>query len=463
MSIHSDGDDQRSFGAENFDLSMLGETPTGRSLVFFREDADASETSIASVLSNKAGLNSLPSSEDLDASDEEGQVAEAPELILSNLGIAVVDADEDQAGHLAAAVNEPDNDIELVIPEMTDQLFGCGCEGEGAGSSAMELAKELESSGVERLCEMLKLVSNLVCKDEATLETALSAGMASSCFTDSRTATWGLQATGVVDSKFSGRGTRVAVIDTGIDRRHPDFDPRQRRIVARSFSGVPVQDQNGHGTHCIGTACGPENSRVSSRRYGVAHNSEIFALKVFNNASRPTARRGDVIRAMDFANRNGCKILSLSLGAATNGAVVPEYARAISRLRRAGSLVIAAAGNSGRLGFQTGAPANSPDAMAIAALDACLRKANFSNTGKIELAAPGVNVLSSLPMPNGLGRLNGTSMATPHVAGIAALWLEANPGMTPDQLERKLQQSARDVRLAPSVAGSGFVQAPVGC
>jgi subtilisin family serine protease len=243
-----------------------------------------------------------------------------------------------------------------------------------------------------------------------------------------------------------------------MDVNHPDF--RGRRITTRLFApaGTSPQPTNTHGTHCIGTACGSRNP-LAGPRYGIAHEAEIFAFKVFNDDPRPGARRGDVIAAMDAANRAGCRILSLSLGSASNGAIDAEYARAITRLRRAGSLTIAAAGNEGRQGFHVGSPGSSPDAVAVAAVDQNLRRADFSNLGPVDISAPGVDVISSV-IGGGTRALNGTSMATPHVAGIAALWLQANPTWTADQLELGLRRSVRQLSQSANEVGFGLVQAP---
>lgn len=98
---------------------------------------------------------------------------------------------------------------------------------------------------------------------------------------DESTVTWGLQVTKVAASQFSGRGIKVAVLDTGLDRGHPDF--QGRAITARSFvQNQGVQDGHGHGTHCIGTSCGPLHS-IQLPRYGIAYRASIFAGKVLND------------------------------------------------------------------------------------------------------------------------------------------------------------------------------------
>jgi subtilisin family serine protease len=129
----------------------------------------------------------------------------------------------------------------------------------------------------------------------------------------------------------------------------------------------------------------------------------------------------------------------------------------------AGCLIIAAAGNdSNRPGLvvPTGAPANSPSVVAVAAVDSNLRIASFSNGGKIEIAGPGVNVYSAWPRPNLHRTISGTSMATPHVAGCAALWAQSNAALRGAALRTRLLSSARTLPIAASAVGAGLVQAP---
>ena len=234
-------------------------------------------------------------------------------------------------------------------------------------------------------------------------------------FSDGTTATWGLKATKVLGSNFSGSGIKIAVLDTGLDLTpNPDF--ANRTITKRSFiSGEAVQDQNGHGTHCIGTACGPLSppDSSSSRRYGVAHDAEIFAGKVLSNQG--SGADGGILAGIDWAVSSGCQIISMSLGAPTSpgdtfSRIYEEVAkRALSR----GTLIIAAAGNESRDSTgrrripprPVGRPANCPSIMAVAALDNQLQVASFSNGsinpegGQIDIAGPGVDVYSSWPLP----------------------------------------------------------------
>jgi subtilisin family serine protease len=269
-------------------------------------------------------------------------------------------------------------------------------------------------------------------------------------------------------SRFSGQGIKVAVLDTGFDFRHPDF--RGRAIINRSFSGFPVQDIHGHGTHCVGTACGPQRPATGVRRYGVAFGAQIFVGKVFNNNPSPGAATGNVVAGIDWAITNGCRVVSLSLGAAINQKIL-QYEVPIQRALNRGTLVVAAAGNNasrpGNVGFVE-PPANADAAMAVAAIDSQLRIASFSARsslvtgvgGRVNIAGPGVSVFSSVPVAKGRHAFfNGTSMATPHVAGIAAL-LAQSTRLSGAALWNKLVQTCRPLNLSSMDVGAGLVQAP---
>lgn len=270
-------------------------------------------------------------------------------------------------------------------------------------------------------------------------------------------ATWGLLATGVLNSQYSGQGIKVAVLDTGMDLQHPDFTGRM--ITHSSFvPGQQVQDFHGHGTHCIGTSCGPR-APAKAPRYGIAHNAQIFAGKVLSNTG--TGSTGGILAGINWAIANGCQVISMSLG--SKAGPQPFYEQAAQRALAAGSLIIAAAGNdSNRPSYihPTGAPANSPSVLAVAALDLNLNAAVFSNGGKIEIAGPGVDVFSAVPMPRQYATISGTSMATPHVAGIAALIAESGAAYRGAALAARLQALARVLPHPASDVGAGLVQAP---
>lgn len=276
--------------------------------------------------------------------------------------------------------------------------------------------------------------------------------------------TWGLQATAVADSTATGRGVTVAVLDTGLDREHPDFAGRD--IEARWFvDGETAQDGHGHGTHCVGTACGPL-APPEGPRYGVAHEARILVGKVLSDAGSGTD--AEILAGMSWAIANGARVISMSLGADVDE-VSPAYETVGRRALDAGTLIVAAAGNNasrgtGDPGF-VGIPANSPSIMAVGALDAGLAIADFSarssgvEGGQVDIAGPGVAVYSSWPMPERYHTISGTSMATPHVAGIAALWSQRT-GATGAALWAELVRAARRLPLPSEDVGAGLAQAP---
>ncbi|WP_375757591.1 S8 family serine peptidase [Corallococcus exercitus] len=278
-------------------------------------------------------------------------------------------------------------------------------------------------------------------------------------------ATWGLQATGVIGSSFSGQGIKVAVLDTGFGP-HQDFTGRN--ILARSFvQGQSPADGQGHGTHCIGTACGSQRPTVPPR-YGVAYGADILVGKVLNNQGSGTD--GSVLAGINWAIAQGAHVISMSLGSLVrpNEPYSQVYEIAAQRALRQGTLIIAAAGNeSERPGLiqAVGRPANCPSVVAVGAMDSAYGIAPFScgginpNGGEVNIVAPGVDVYSSVPMPPFYRRLRGTSMATPHVAGIAALFAQAT-GLRGLLLWQAMVRRVRPLPLPARDVGRGLVQAP---
>lgn len=282
---------------------------------------------------------------------------------------------------------------------------------------------------------------------------------------DESAVTWGLEATLVPLSQLSGDGIKVAVLDTGFDDLHPDFLGRlvtKKLFASRSSPG----DMDGHGTHCIGTACGPlKPSGVP--RYGIAYNAHIFAGKVLGDDGFGTDR--SIIAGMDWAVQQGCQVISMSLGAATSIGDQPndDYEQIGQVCLDAGVLVVAASGNESerpRLVSPVGSPANASTIMAVGAVDRTLKVAGFSCGGmnpgqEVDLAAPGVDVLSSIPGGRH-ARFNGTSMATPHVAGVAALLAESDPKFRGWTLWARLLQVVRPLSSPARDVGKGLLQVP---
>jgi subtilisin len=287
-------------------------------------------------------------------------------------------------------------------------------------------------------------------------------------YADNATACWGVQAVRSLTSSYTGKNIPIAILDTGFLTGHPDFQTRV--IQSKSFiSGEDVNDLNGHGTHCTGVAAG--GLRGSNQmRYGVSFESKIFIGKVLSNAG--SGSDSGIIAGIDWAMSNGCKVISMSLGAPTRPG--QSYSRIYEDIAKQGmergTLIIAAAGNESNRSANNikpvGHPANCPSIMAVAAVDRFLKVADFScgaingNGGEINIAGPGVAVMSAYKAPQNYGSISGTSMATPFVSGVAAQLWEQNPTATPSQIWEKLVQTARPMGHPASDVGAGLVQSP---
>lgn len=278
-------------------------------------------------------------------------------------------------------------------------------------------------------------------------------------------ATWGLETTGVTRSRFSGRGVRVAILDTGLDLEHPDFAGRP--VVSQSFiNGATVDDRHGHGTYCAGIACGPR-SPAQAPRYGIACDAALYVAKVIDDHGSGTD--GSILAGMDWAVRNGCSIVSLSMGTPV-GPGEPHsvvYEQVAQRAQAAGTLILAAAGNDSVRPDAIAPgdhPANCPSIWAVAAIDEHRRIAPFScgginaNGGEVNIAAPGVAIRSAWCRPALYRNDSGTSMATSCVAGIAALLAEANPQVRGRDLLALLAKGAQPLPFPARDVGAGLIQ-----
>lgn len=398
---------------------------TGRYIVTYKEGAE--EQGVESI--RASGLRMADARDFADQAVTFEDVGDADALVLPEIGVAIVaapgmeamgfSAAEDIAGDHPAQVVEPEYFVFAEQEVATDYM-------RGFLRAAEVIARDFHADGELE-------------EDEADVD-AQVAGV-----------TWGLAACRVPQSSRSGAGIRLAVLDTGMDLGHPDF--AGRHFVTNTFVGQPVQDLHSHGTHCIGTAAGPKAPPGIRPRYGIAHSSLIFAGKVLSNSGSGSS--GSVLAGMNWAIANRCAVISMSLG--SQSPVQAAYTAAGRVALTRGCLIVAAAGNASS---NTGAPANSPTIMSVASLDKNLTPSSFSNFGKVEIAAPGRDVFSSVPRPTRYGIKSGTSMATPHVAGCAALWAQTSPSLRGQALWNRLQSSAKHLPQPVSRVGRGLVQAP---
>ncbi len=269
--------------------------------------------------------------------------------------------------------------------------------------------------------------------------------------------------------RYSGEGVTVALLDTGVDLEHPDLAGRWREgdNAASFVEGESVQDGLGHGTHCAGIIAGPAQG-LGGRRYGVAPAAQLLVGKVLSD--KGLGSDDGVIDGIHWALSRGARVISLSLGSSRvpGGAANSLYEHLAQKLLESeqGALLIAATGNESTRPKAVAAvenPAAATSVMAVAAVDQSRKVAFFSGgrrdtIGEVDVAAPGVRVYSSWPGGD-YKVLSGTSMATPHVAGIAALLLQQAPHLTPQELWSRLQSGSVAVGAAADV-GSGIVQAP---
>jgi subtilisin len=210
-----------------------------------------------------------------------------------------------------------------------------------------------------------------------------------------------------------GKRIRVAILDSGIDGTHPDIAPNYRGGISFIPDEPTPGDGNGHGTHCAGTIGAAVNG---SGVVGVAPSALLYAVKVLGSGG--SGSYSGIIAGIDWCITNRMRIVSMSLG----GSQAPHALETICNTAwDRGLLLIAAAGNEGPGDNTVGFPAKYSSVVAVSAINDGNVLAEFSSRGpEVELCAPGVNVLSTLP-GGSHGRLSGTSMACPHVSGVAAL------------------------------------------
>lgn len=313
---------------------------------------------------------------------------------------------------------------------------------------------------------------------------------------------WGIDAVKATQSTMTGQGVTVAVLDTGLMQNWSANAAFQNlNVKERNFTNEAAHDQHGHGTHCAGTIFGRD---LNGQRIGVARQATALIGKVLGANGGTTAA---LFEALKWAQAEGADIISMSLGFDYPGMVAENVQRfglpvdlassiALEAYRanlraldallqmfelteeangRSGPLVIAAAGNESRriqnnpIRIAPALPAASLGVVSVGALEQTqggLGIAEFSN-GTPWISAPGVQIDSVDAGSGGLRSMSGTSMACPHVAGVAALWWQREvqqkgPSLdTADDVKGLLKQHAIQVGLVvPAEAGAGLVQSP---
>jgi len=302
---------------------------------------------------------------------------------------------------------------------------------------------------------------------------------------------WGVKAVKADTSPFTGDGVVVAVLDTGIDAAHPAFAGMD--IEEKDFTGEGNGDTHGHGTHCAGVIFG---RTTGNRRIGVAPG--VKKALIGKVLGREGGGSDQIVEAIQWAVKNGANVISMSLGMdfpglvkrLENSGIQTEAAVSIAledyrenvnlfeslasliKGNKTGVIIVAAAGNESerpRYEIAVSLPAVCDGIISIAAIGQAsngFSTAPFSNTGA-NISGPGVNVVSA-KRGGGFIAMSGTSMATPHVAGVAALWAEKiNKGIgslnTLELTTDLLGSATRDGMgpgFDPSDVGLGLIQAP---
>ena len=315
-----------------------------------------------------------------------------------------------------------------------------------------------------RAVHALRPETRLGILDEPTVPTVktYSSGDMHRAFNDNSRHTWAMQACGLTLSRHNGRGARIAILDTGIDLIHTDW--QDRPFLYRSFLESSIQDEHGHGTQCAGVAAGQAKA-LDQPRFGAAPQADLYIAKVLEKDG--TGPDSAILAAVDWALGRHCHVVSLSVGVQSAELTCdPVYEAVARRCLKAGMLFIAAAGNDSQRPQTLRPvcrPASCPSIFAVGAVDRHLRMARFSNaTGapgyaQVDAVAPGVDIYTTTSGPALYGRFSGTSMSTPLCAGIAAVLIQDDPDCLGTALWHKLTTFAHRLPLPSTDVGAGML------
>lgn len=326
--------------------------------------------------------------------------------------------------------------------------------------------KEFKAFDEIEIINDLKETTNYLRKKIDDLEEIIETKSKDLPYTDME---WGLKTIGIQNTQDTGKGVDICVLDTGFDINHPDF--ANRTIEGKSFVSTEEWDTdlNGHGTHCAGTAAG-DKRLDTGKRYGVAPEANLKIAKVFGKSG--TGTTSAIVDAIDWAITKKYRVISMSLGAPVEINQPPSQILEMvgKKALEQNCLIISASGNDSNrpsMPKPVSSPANSESIMAVAAVNEQLKVAKFSNAGinaadggEVNICAPGVSILSAYPThKNNYAFKSGTSMATPHVSGLAALYMQAFPNLKAKQIWKKLEENAKKIKHAKyRDLGNGLAQ-----
>lgn len=256
-----------------------------------------------------------------------------------------------------------------------------------------------------------------------------------------------------------GEGVTICIVDTGIDATHADFAGRVGLTADFSGKGSAV-DGNGHGTHVASTAAG--TGAASGGKYiGVAPGATIMAAKVL--ADNGSGRMSNVMAGLEWAAQNGADVLNLSLGSRGSSDGSDALSTMCNAIVEMGKIMIVAAGNSGPRQSTIGSPGAADKVITVGASNDQDSVARFSSRGptadgriKPDMVAPGSRIVAARAAGTSVGQVvddnyttaSGTSMATPHVAGLAALMLRANSALAPAEIKNMMMATSVDINNA---------------
>lgn len=238
-------------------------------------------------------------------------------------------------------------------------------------------------------------------------------------------------------------GVRVGIVDTGIDRGHPDL--AGKAVACREWMPPFLEtggcaDDTGHGTHVAGILGAIADNTIGIA--GVAFSSPLVVCRALGGPFKE-GRVSDIAKCINWADRKGSKVISMSFAGGRSKTVGRAVARAWDGGGRGGAVLVAAAGNSG--GRQAAFPAAYPQVISVAATNQRDGRAWFSNShDSVEVAAPGMDIISTTT-GGGYKRLSGTSMAVPHVSGTAAHLREEHPGWRASRVRSGVSRAVDDL------------------